>query len=272
LDAPCWGPVEEPADCFNFGDFVRRFGGLAADCPLAYAIRDFFANGGSHALVVRLFRRNAQDDSGRAVLTVGGNLELIAANPGNWGNRLGARVSYGDPQVVKAVAEPLGLAAADFFDLTITDARRQLTEIFRNVSIAPGSGPRRVDRVLEASSNLVRLMGALPGARPAETPAADPPVAAQNGNDRGALEAAHYEGDEAAKTACSRCRRPISSTSSAFRPTPATRDTPAQVWSIAAPYCAKRRAFLLVDPRAAWTENQQTAVAKVRPTWAPRRR
>jgi len=86
------GTVEEPTDCFSFGEFIRRFGGLAADFPLTYAVRDFFANGGSQATIVRLFRAGADD--GMARLTVGGNLALVAANPGSWGNALRATVAY----------------------------------------------------------------------------------------------------------------------------------------------------------------------------------
>lgn len=62
------GPVEVPTDCFSFGEFIRRFGGLAADFPLTYAVRDFFANGGAQAVIVRLFRPGA--DEARAAATV----------------------------------------------------------------------------------------------------------------------------------------------------------------------------------------------------------
>ena len=48
------GPVNEPTTIHSFGDFERLFGGLAADCPVSYAVRDFYLNGGSQAVVVRL--------------------------------------------------------------------------------------------------------------------------------------------------------------------------------------------------------------------------
>jgi len=50
-----YGPVEEPITIFSFGDYQRFFGGLAYDFPMSYAVQDFFLNGGSQAVIVRLF-------------------------------------------------------------------------------------------------------------------------------------------------------------------------------------------------------------------------
>ncbi len=49
------GPLDEPTRINNFGDFERIFGGLWADSPLTYAVNDFYRNGGTAALIVRLF-------------------------------------------------------------------------------------------------------------------------------------------------------------------------------------------------------------------------
>lgn len=48
------GPLEAATPIAAFSDFERIFGGLKADCPLGYAVRDFFRNGGRDALIVRL--------------------------------------------------------------------------------------------------------------------------------------------------------------------------------------------------------------------------
>jgi uncharacterized protein len=47
------GPFE-PADCFSSADFERGFGKPATGFPLGYAVEDFFQNGGSHAVIVRV--------------------------------------------------------------------------------------------------------------------------------------------------------------------------------------------------------------------------
>ncbi|HKI02135.1 MAG TPA: phage tail sheath C-terminal domain-containing protein [Thermoanaerobaculia bacterium] len=49
------GPVNEAVTINNFGDFERIFGGLWAGSSLGFAVRDFYLNGGSQAIVVRLF-------------------------------------------------------------------------------------------------------------------------------------------------------------------------------------------------------------------------
>jgi phage tail sheath protein FI len=49
------GPVNEPKTINNYGDFERIFGGLWKESTLGFAVRDFFLNGGSQAIIVRLF-------------------------------------------------------------------------------------------------------------------------------------------------------------------------------------------------------------------------
>ena len=50
------GPVDSPIATNSFADFERRFGGLWKESALGFAVRDFFLNGGSEALIVRLRR------------------------------------------------------------------------------------------------------------------------------------------------------------------------------------------------------------------------
>ena len=49
------GPTNEPTTINSFGDFERQFGGLDVDYPMSYAVRDFYLNGGSQAIIARLF-------------------------------------------------------------------------------------------------------------------------------------------------------------------------------------------------------------------------
>jgi phage tail sheath protein FI len=49
------GPTDEPVTINSYGDFERIFGGLWVPSPMSYAVRDFFLNGGSQAIIVRLF-------------------------------------------------------------------------------------------------------------------------------------------------------------------------------------------------------------------------
>jgi phage tail sheath protein FI len=54
------GPTNTPTVVRSFGEFSAQFGGLRADSPLTYAVQDFFENGGSLALIVRLFEGSAE--------------------------------------------------------------------------------------------------------------------------------------------------------------------------------------------------------------------
>jgi hypothetical protein len=262
------GPVEEPTECFSFGEFVRRFGGLAADFPLTYAVRDFFANGGSRALIVRLFRQGAGE--GRATVTVGGTLALVAADPGLWGNELRATLAHpgttkADVDALTAISKPLGLTPGDFFDLTVQDTGRGATEVFRNVSAAATAQARRVDRVLAARSNLVRVSGALPGARPAEQANA----AGAGGDEGQAIDVAGYRGDADAKTGLRALEKAdlfnlLVIPPASRAPDAAEEAVFAQVFEDAAAYCEERRAFLIVDPPPSWTANPANAVATAR--------
>src|SRR2546430_8477468 len=47
------GPVNEPVTIHSFRDFEGTFGGLWLESTLGYAVRDFFANGGTQAGNVR---------------------------------------------------------------------------------------------------------------------------------------------------------------------------------------------------------------------------
>jgi phage tail sheath protein FI len=48
------GPTEMPGSVNSFSDFERLYGGLWAQSTLGYAVQQFFLNGGSQALIVRV--------------------------------------------------------------------------------------------------------------------------------------------------------------------------------------------------------------------------
>jgi len=59
------GEVNKPKTLNSYADFEREFGGLWLDSTVSYAVRDFYLNGGSKAVVVRLFRPHFADDAAR---------------------------------------------------------------------------------------------------------------------------------------------------------------------------------------------------------------
>jgi phage tail sheath protein FI len=68
------GPVNQPVTINGYADFENAFGGLWAQSTLGYAVRDFFLNGGSQAIIVRLFNDGLHHPPGgvrsRSVLVV----------------------------------------------------------------------------------------------------------------------------------------------------------------------------------------------------------
>ena len=155
------GPTDEPKRISSFGEFQRVFGGLWDRSSLGFAVRDFYANDGSEAVVVRLYRKKGTEPSSAtlALATDGGEvLSLKARSEGAWGNNLRARVEYPPSAMGQDAAKNLGMdvAKADrLFHLLVHDARIGATELFQNVTVA--EGPRRVDRVLDSESSLVRV-------------------------------------------------------------------------------------------------------------------
>ena len=48
------GPVNKAIRIQSFGDYARVFGGLWNDSTVSFAVNDFFRNGGTDAVIVRL--------------------------------------------------------------------------------------------------------------------------------------------------------------------------------------------------------------------------
>jgi hypothetical protein len=164
---------------------------MAIDYPLSYALNDFYSNGGSQALIVRLAGAPAGGASGIAQAVVGG-LKLNASSPGSWGNSVGATVDKNN--ITADVAGQYGLAVGDLFNLNVftlgSDGQWTLQEKFLNLTVKyPDTGvpvaarSRRVDRVLEQSSLFVAIPVKADGTPdlPPNPPAPTPPAAAPGG-------------------------------------------------------------------------------------------
>ncbi len=251
------GPVDDPVTIHNFGDFERAFGGLGITYPMSYAVRDFFLNGGTQAVVVRIYN----DPGGNAAARIDANgLELEAAYPGSWANELRARVDHDVPTDLPWLAT-FGLTSADLFNLTVRDTVSGATETFINLTVA--ESPRRVDRVLANDSVFVRVRGDVPAAIP--TADADPapgddiwgddtlssPVST-DGTDSDALDQAAFEGSESEKTGLYALED--TDIFNLLCIPPDTRDgtVPQAVYETALSYCERRRAVLIVDSPADW--------------------
>src|SRR5262245_46383115 len=103
-----WGPENEATTVFGFTEFAKRFGGLWADSSLAYAVRDFYLNGGRQAVIVRLTNGATTQQ-----LPLG-DLPVEAASPGTWGVDL--RVELDQIDITDKVAQDLGVDKSELFN------------------------------------------------------------------------------------------------------------------------------------------------------------
>ena len=78
----------------SFADFERVYGGIDRDSPVSYAVRQFFTNGGTQAILVRVARGfvwaawELQSSAPAAVI------DVTAVSPGVWGNDLRVTVDH----------------------------------------------------------------------------------------------------------------------------------------------------------------------------------
>src|SRR3569833_1323680 len=163
------GPANDPTRVQSFAEFERRFGGLWRDSSMSYAVQQFFQNGGTDALIVRV-----HNGAAAATLTLEAGFNLVAANPGKWGEKLRVRIDHN-------TRPPLPTDPPNsLFNLSVRDTATGVTERFLNLSTDPNNA-RYVTRVLAQESNLVNIVtppGTVPATRPVAhgnpPPGADP--------------------------------------------------------------------------------------------------
>lgn len=242
---------EEPTLVESFSAYERHFGVLEPACTLSLAVRDFFANGGTQAVILRLFKPSAAAgarDRARVVLP---NLALVAASRGSWANALRVRIER-------------STSAVDLFTLSVCHTTTGRVEVFPHLSVK--EGPGRVDRVLASQSSMLRVETAMPAAAvpAAHAPAgpgaalwsddslSTPVSAALAAQDSAPLDVSTYLGDEAAQTGLHALRRTDLFNLLCIPPDVAGGDTEPLVYSAALVICVPRRAMLIIDAPAAW--------------------
>lgn len=131
----------------SFSDFERSYGGLDRDSPVSYGVRQFFANGGAQAIIVRVATGHASaawtlQDASVPVL------DVTAASPGTWGNDL--RITVSRASALNPDAQ---------FNLVVSQLQADGVtlvplETHRNLDMNSAS-PRFVESVLNNASALV---------------------------------------------------------------------------------------------------------------------
>jgi len=263
------GPVNDPILINSWADYERRFGGLWSPSTMSYAVRDFYTNQGSQAVIVRV----ANSSAGTATLAFGdspaSDLVLEASSPGEWGNRLSATVNHGTDASLPRTSPPSTDPAHFNLLIAYQAAPEQVVqESFLNVSLDPDD-PRYLPRVLENSSTLVRVRSHMPGASPPARPDEDT-VQGEGGSDGSDISENDVVGSASNKTGLFALTKTdlfnLLCIPPRIRPTPENIGndgtfTSANIYAQALTLCVERRAFLIVDPSLEWGLSADTAVA-----------
>ncbi len=241
------GPLNEPVLVKSFDEFSRIFGGHTVFSFVSLAVQHFFWHGGENAVVVRVANRAT-----RAMLEIPTGREILRLQARQPGSREHLRVSVDYDRVERT---------PDKFNLVIQRVSRagsQLVEdqeVFEGLSMDPTDERFIVDALGE--SELVRLVGPLPGYRPTATKAPHPgqPIpyitVKQAGSDGDVLTDYDIIGSNAEGTglfALDRCER----VDLICVPSPPGRDLGSTSFLAATRYCEQRRALLVFDPPWAW--------------------
>jgi phage tail sheath protein FI len=235
------GPSNKPVVINSNGDFERIFGGLWVESSLGFAVRDFFLNGGSQAIVVRLHRGATPSE------TVVNGLILDASSEGEWGNNLAVSVNH----TTKNSADP------DQFNLRIAEVDAKDNELsveeILNVSVNPND-PRYVPIVLREDSQFVRAKS-VPAARPAATPKAIKATAG-TGKKGDPLNVASFLGGVGDKFEEDKKGLFALENADLFNllciPPYDAGDVDTGLINRAIKYCEDKRAMFIVDPPASW--------------------
>ncbi|MEQ1903088.1 MAG: phage tail sheath C-terminal domain-containing protein [Pirellulaceae bacterium] len=194
-------------------------------------------------------------------------LDLDAAYEGRWGNYIRARV---DLDVAESVATSFGLAKSDLFNLSVRDTKTGITEVFRNLTVK--DSPRRVDKVLENESRLLRATPSLPTSTPQAhgDPAPgkdifdDDTASSKVPDDKKATDGSALTinsftgpGTEAAKQGLYALEQADLFNLLCIPPYLATDDVDSGLIDEAIKYCEKRRAMFLIDPPTAWNHKDK---------------
>ena len=257
------GQENEPITVNSYADFERAFGGLSSNYPLSYTVLDFFLNGGSTGLIVRL-QKGAK--AAEIPLPTGGAapndlLTLIAASEGTWGNNLSVTVDY----------QTKDSTNTNLFNLSISEIdpiTKQTLKIEKSLNLSLDvKDPRYVPRALEQESQLVRVKKdnqnnwLVPNVRPQAVTTA---ATANSGDDGANLGDGDFTGSQDDKTGIFALEKADLFNLLCIPPDVRSSDTASAVYQAAMAYCAKRRAMLIVDSPASWSANKETAAATAR--------
>jgi hypothetical protein len=244
------GPLHEPTLVRGLEEFQRVFGGLWQPSMLSYAVEQFFSQGGSEALIVRVAN--------------GARAATLSLPAGHGVIRLRGVVP-GTREYLRAAVDYDGISDGEHFNLTVQrllapgTEQIECQESFRQVSWRPGAEQYLGEALLH--SRLVRCISNDGDERPQSTwrltAAGHQAYVASNvdGDDGARLTDYDLIGSPDARSGL----QALQATDIRFGmlclpPLDRDRDVGIAALVVAARLCRTRQALLLVDPPADWTD------------------
>ncbi|HKZ73116.1 MAG TPA: hypothetical protein VJ011_03575 [Steroidobacteraceae bacterium] len=256
------GPINQAVPIASVAEFQLTFGGLWQPSTLSYAIEHFFENGGRAAIVVRV-ANGARPPT--LTLPAGSSpLRLAAVNPGSR-EFLRASVDY----------DGIGDNEPDLFNLVVQRVRApgseliEDQEIFRRLSVEPGSGRHVANVLLE--SQLVRVAAEVPRERPdrSASTAGGPVIGYVNSNPDGddGAPLSNYDviGSAVDGTGMFALKASHGFNLLCIPPLGRDQDVGLSALLVAVRLCRDSHAMLVVDPPGAWAT--ANAALEALPSW-----
>ena len=147
------GPINRAVRVQSYGEYERRFGGLAADSEMSYAARQFFLNGGGDAWVVRLAKDAVAAScslyKSTTIDPINEVLKITALDEGKTGNNIEVRVDY-------ETSNPASTFNLTFNFTSKDNPAEDTSETFANLSMNSNDA-RYIQDVVNGVSRLVKV-------------------------------------------------------------------------------------------------------------------
>ena len=145
------GPINRAVTITSFAEFQRRFGGLSSNSEMSFAVKQFFLNGGTKAIIVRLARdpvaaSRTFDNADAAPIPV---LTVTARDQGRAGNSIQIIIDYN-------TSNPSSLFNLTASYSSVDVPEDNVTETYSNLSMS-STHPRSIEAVINEVSELIRV-------------------------------------------------------------------------------------------------------------------
>src|SRR5262249_49246610 len=144
------GEPDKAVPISSFAEFERLYGGLDRNSPVSYAVNQFYANGGTQALIVRVAAGTQTASWELQDATPAPVLDVSASSPGAFGNNIRLSVDIANS------SNPDGNFNLLVLQIPDTGGAAQLVETHPNLNLNANSSDF-AESVVNNRSSLIRV-------------------------------------------------------------------------------------------------------------------